>query len=75
MHSLSCCACLLAETAALRPKSLIKSKSGGESDGADEKMLPDDDTKVGPNSNININDVKVAITDKQNGDAKLDISK
>lgn len=38
-------------------------------------MLPDEETKVGPNSNININDVKLAVKDKQNGDAKLDIGK
>lgn len=64
----------LSENAVSRPKSLVKSKSGGEIDGADEKMLPENEKKAAPNSNIDINDVKIAVRDeKQNGDAKLDI--
>ncbi|KAG5882578.1 hypothetical protein JTB14_030127 [Gonioctena quinquepunctata] len=54
-----------------RPKSLTKLLSGGESDGADEKMLPDEDTKISHKSDINLKDVK--ILSEKNGDAKLDI--
>ncbi|XP_017769239.1 PREDICTED: maltase A2 isoform X2 [Nicrophorus vespilloides] len=54
-----------------RPKSLIKETTNSELDGADERMLPDEDKKL--SSNINIAEVKFTSNDKQNGDAKLDI--
>lgn len=38
-------------------------------------MLPDDQTKVAENSNINSADVKFISNEKQNGDAKVDIGK
>lgn len=57
-----------------RPKSLVKLKTAGEFDGADEKMLPKEDTKVAvPNSTIDHFDAKGSPNDKQNGEAKLDI--
>lgn len=57
-----------------RPKSLTTSKSTTpEVDGADEKMLPNEEKKISPNSNINAGDVKFVLNEKQNGDAKLDI--
>lgn len=60
------------EEAVSRPKSLTKIKSGKETDGADEKMLPQDDDKV-INSGIVLSDVKISPNEKQNGDAKLNI--
>lgn len=59
------------DDAVRRPKSLVKSKSG-ELDGADEKMLTDDEKKEALNSEITITDLK---NEKQNGDAKLNIGK
>nr|XP_023014843.1 neutral and basic amino acid transport protein rBAT [Leptinotarsa decemlineata] len=57
------------EEAVSRPKLLTKLLSSGESDGADEKMLPDE--KVSHKSDISLKDVK--ISNEKNGDAKLDI--
>lgn len=54
-----------------RPKSAIKIKSK-EFDGADEKMLPRDESKVSPNSEISLKDVKIVMGEK-NGDAKLEM--
>ncbi|KAJ8941939.1 hypothetical protein NQ318_013272 [Aromia moschata] len=42
-----------------------------EADGADEKMLPRDTEVL--NSNVDHSEVKVALNEKQNGDAKLNI--
>ncbi|KAF7283915.1 hypothetical protein GWI33_022744 [Rhynchophorus ferrugineus] len=52
------------EQAVSRPKSLVKTKSNPEVDGADEKMLPEDKP-----AEIIVNSEK----SPQNGDAKLDI--
>ncbi|CAH0550391.1 unnamed protein product [Brassicogethes aeneus] len=61
------------EETASRPKSLVKVKTASpEADGADEKMLPKEDTKISPNSNISTSKVKISL-DNHNGDAKLDI--
>ncbi|XP_028135523.1 uncharacterized protein LOC114330381 [Diabrotica virgifera virgifera] len=56
---------------------VIRSKAGSksnnkETDGADERMLPKEDTKVSPKSEISLKDVKIVMGEK-NGDAKLDI--
>lgn len=59
----------LSDEAVRRPKSLVKLKSD-EKDGADEKMLADDEKKLASKSEIIITEYK---NDKQNGDAKLDI--
>lgn len=48
-------------------------KSDKEADGANEKMLPQEEEKV-LNSGI-LSDVKASPNEKQNGDAKLDIGK
>lgn len=58
-----------AEEAAYRTKTaVVKVKSNGETDGADEKMLPNEDKKAVINASEMLSPV-----DKQNGDAKLDI--
>nr|XP_022909037.1 neutral and basic amino acid transport protein rBAT isoform X2 [Onthophagus taurus] len=52
-------------------KNVVKShNSTSEADGADEKMLPDEE-KISPN--VTAGDVKFTNKEKQNGDAKLDI--
>ncbi|KAB0790684.1 hypothetical protein PPYR_03799 [Photinus pyralis] len=62
------------EAAVEQSKRVLKAKSNGmEKDGADEKMLPEDDVKVGDHSKINVADVKFVSNEKQNGDAKVDI--
>ncbi|VEN50229.1 unnamed protein product, partial [Callosobruchus maculatus] len=60
------------EEAASKPKTaLLKIKSAGESDGADERMLPEDIKKVEVVPN---DDGKLNQNEKQkNGDAKLTI--
>lgn len=66
----------LADIPLTRPKSLVTSKpTTPDPDGATEKMLPDEEQKVSPNSNINAGDVKFVTNEKQNGDAKIDIGK
>jgi hypothetical protein len=55
---------LFSEAAVTRPKSIVKSKPPTpEADGADEKMLPNEEAVV----------AKQSPNEKQNGDAKLDI--
>ncbi|KAF2905863.1 hypothetical protein ILUMI_00304 [Ignelater luminosus] len=64
----------VADEAVTQSKGVVKPKlSSPEKDGADEKMLPDDQTKVAENSNVNSADVKFISNEKQNGDAKVDI--
>ncbi|XP_057656247.1 4F2 cell-surface antigen heavy chain isoform X1 [Diorhabda carinulata] len=61
----------------MEENAVTQGKSGSkftkkESDGADEIMLPKQDSKVSPNSEISLKDVKLVMAEK-NGDAKLDI--
>lgn len=50
----------------------MQESNGHEPDGADEKMLSKEDTKVSSNSKISLTEVKFT-TNEKNGDAKLDI--
>lgn len=62
------------EAAVEQSKRVLKAKSNRmEKDGADEKMLPEDDVIVGDHSKVNVADVKFVSNEKQNGDAKVDI--
>lgn len=64
----------LEEAAVEQSKRTLKSKSNGmEKDGADEKMLPQDEGKIGDDSKVSVADVKFVSNEKQNGDAKVDI--
>lgn len=38
-------------------------------------MLPTEEKKISPNSNVDSGEVKFITNDKQNGEAKLDIGK
>lgn len=65
---------LVSDVPLSRPKNLNTPKiTTPELDGADEKMLPNEEKKIAPNSNIDVGNIKFTSNDKQNGDAKLDI--
>ncbi|XP_065168393.1 amino acid transporter heavy chain SLC3A2 isoform X1 [Atheta coriaria] len=55
-----------------KAKNVVQESNGHEPDGADEKMLSKEDTKVSSNSKISLTEVKFT-TNEKNGDAKLDI--
>ncbi|KAK4884377.1 hypothetical protein RN001_000648 [Aquatica leii] len=64
----------LDEAAAIQSKRVVKANNGKtQNDGAHEKMLSDDEDKIGDDSKINSADVKFVSNEKQNGDAKVDI--
>ncbi|KAF5297103.1 hypothetical protein FQA39_LY02683 [Lamprigera yunnana] len=65
----------LEEATAMQSKQNVKAKSNArERDGADEKMLSDDELKVSEDSKVDAADVKFVTSEKQNGDAKVDIA-